>query len=211
MFRLSVMLIFMTMHGAAEAAPSVFLRSELGRAWWNTSNAEARVIGSSAGAVTTANLSKFIEATEIYGTYKICALSAVDAATYVGVDKAIQDEINLTLKTAQWRIETRTSNGIGVIAQSVLFEACDDIDNRGAAVLVTNAQTSQIMLFKPMGTFEPKPGMSKPIITAFLERPDARAPDPALFSFSSCTECGASTAVYYDVTRRKLYTEYNGH
>lgn len=211
MFRIYVFMACLAVHGMVLAAPSVFLRSEAGRTWWNVLNAEARVIGTSAGGVTSAKLSKFIEDTEEFNTYKVCALSAVVSDTYVGVDKAIQDEINSTLKSVNWRIEARTPNGISVVVQSVLYEACDDTNNRGAAVLVINAQTSDIMMFQPMGSFEPTKGVYKPILTAFLIRTEQGAVDPALFAFSSCTECGAATAVYYDVARRKLYTEYNNH
>lgn len=211
MLRLVAIILALVVHATVAAAPSVFLRSEPGRAWWNVLNAESRVIGTFAGAVSTAKLSKFIEDTETYNVYKVCALSAVAGDTYVGVDKAIQDEINATLRSVSFKIDARTPNGIPVVAQSVLYEACGDTDNRGAAVLVTNAQTSEVLLFVPMGSFEPTPGVYKPILTAFLSKPEQAAIDAPLFTFSSCTECGAATAVYYDVTRRKLYTEYNNH
>lgn len=211
MFRAFAFVLALAAHASVAAAPSVFLRTEAGRAWWNVLNAESRVIGTSAGLVTAAKLSKFIADTEAFNSYKVCALSAVVADTYVGVDKAIQDEINATLKHVSWRVDARTPNGIPVVAQSVLYEACDDTDNRGAAVLVADAHTSDIMLFVPMGSFEPTRGVRKPILTAFLSKPEQGAVDAPLFTFSSCTECGAATAVYYDVTRRKLYTEYNNH
>ena len=105
-------------------------------------------------------------------------------------------------------MEGVTPDGKRIVAQSVLFEECDDPDNRGAAVLVTNAQTSEVMMFERMGTFS---NNSNPIWTAFLLKPELDDPDPALFSYSHCTECGATTSIYYDVTRKKLYTEYNGH
>jgi hypothetical protein len=210
MFRLSLTLVLLALHGASAAAPSVFVRSEQGRSWWNTSTAESRVIGTSAGIITTAKLSKFVEDTVIYDAYKVCALSPVSADTYVGVDKAMQDEINATTKLVTWRFNSRTPNGVPLLIQSVLFEPCDG-DVGGAAVLVTDAQSGEIMLWQPMGSFNTSSNVTKPVVTAFLKRPEAGDKDPPLFSYSSCTECGESTAVYYDVTRRKLYTVYNGH
>ncbi len=195
---------------SASAAPTVFISEGRGEAWWNASSAKGRVTGRVAGGVTVAGLTKHIEETETYHTYKICALTEVQNDTYVGVDPSTQDSISATLPSVRWRVQARTPDGRRVVAQSVLYEDCDDADNRGAAVLVTDVKTSDILLFRPMGPGE-RNGASVPIWTAFLNRPEGKGPDVPLFSFSSCTECGAETAVYYDVTRKKMYTEYNGH
>jgi hypothetical protein len=163
-----------------------------------------------ANGVSAIELSKYIERTNVYWPFKVCALTEVQNDTYVGMDKATQDEINATLKLVHWRLEAVTPDGGRVTAQSVLYESCDDTENRGAALLVTDSTTSKPLLFEPMGPGELN-GASIPIWTAFLWKPDRQTPDAPLFSFSACTECGAATAVYYDVTRKKLYTEYNGH
>jgi len=153
-------------------------------------------------------LTKYIEATEIFDPYKVCALTPVVSDTYVGMDRKVQDDIARTMRTLEWRVDAVSPDDRRILAQSVLYEACDDRENRGAAVLVTDAQTSEILLFERIGVFTSN---RSPIWTAFLTRPEPGAPDAPLFTFSHCTECGAATAVYYDVTRKKLYTVYNGH
>ena len=59
---------------AALAAPSVFIPAG-SPAWWSADNAQGRVIGTTAGGVTVAQLSKFIEAAEIFSPYKVCSLT----------------------------------------------------------------------------------------------------------------------------------------
>lgn len=191
---------------AAAAAPSVFIPAGKS-AWWNAVDAKGRVIGTSAGSVTAAQLSKITEA-EVYSPYKVCSLSAVVSDTFVGLDKEKQDEIVRTLKTIHWRVDSTTPGGRQITAQSVIYEACDDPDNRGAAVLVTDHNSSEILMFRRMGVFTEN---SNPIWTAFLSKPEVGEDDPPLFSYSHCTECGAATNVYYDVTRKKLYGVYNDH
>ena len=192
---------------AATAAPSVFIPPD-SPAWWTAEKVQGRVIGTTAGRVTAAQLSKFIELTEQFYAYKVCSLASIANDTYVGLDKKTQDEIVQTLKGVEWRVENVRPGGGRIVAQNVLYEACDDAENRGAAVLVIDAQSSEIMMFERMGVFT---SSSSPIWTAFLSKPEPGDPDPPLFSYSHCTECGAATGVYYDVTRKKLYTEYNGH
>lgn len=191
----------------ASAAPSVFIPGG-SSAWWTADNGQGRVIGTNASGVSAARLSEYIEATESFYPYKVCSLTAVVQDTYVGLDRKIQDEIDQTVKSAQWRVEGVTPDGRRVLAQSVLYEACDDPENRGAAVLVTDARTNQVLLFERMGVFTSN---KSPIWTAFLRKPEPDDPDPPLLYYSHCMECGAATAVYYDVSRKKLYTEYNGH
>lgn len=195
---------------SAAAGPSIFISSGRGEAWWNAVSVKGSISGKLASGVSAAALSKYIEQTEEFYPYRICALAEVKNDTYAGVDRATQEDIGATLKFVNWRVQGVTPNGRRIVAQSVLYEACDEDENRGAAVLVTDAATSEIMLFEPMGPGS-RNGKSVPIWTAFLDKPDPRTPDAPVFSFSACTECGASTAVYYDVTRKKLYKEYNGH
>jgi hypothetical protein len=192
---------------ASFAAPSVFIPGG-DAAWWTADNAQGRVIGTTSGTVTGAKLGEFIEATEIYSPYKVCSLTPVANDTFVGLDKEKQDEINQTVRGMPWRLEGVAPGGRLFVAQSVLYEACDDTENRGGAVLVTDAQTGEIMMFQRMGVFTSN---RSPIWTAFLSSPSREDKDPPLFSYSHCTECGAETHIYYDVSRKKLYTEYNGH
>jgi hypothetical protein len=189
------------------AAPSVFIPAD-SSAWWTADKAQGRVLGSSAGSVTAEKLSSCIEATEIYDTYKVCSLASVAHDTFVGLGKKTQDEIGQTVRGIAWRLMAEAPGGRRFLAQSVLYEACNDAENRGGAVLVTDARTGEIMMFERMGIFTTNSG---PIWTAFLSLPAKEDTDPPLFSYSHCTECGVETHIYYDVTRKKLYTEYNGH
>jgi len=194
----------------AFASPSVFVRSESGSAWWISSRIESRVIGNRAGDVTAENLSKYIQDNQIYFSYEVCALAPVMSDTYVGVDKAAQDEIDKTRDALAPQIDVMTSDGTRLLVQSVLYEACDDPENRGAALLVTNRQTGDIVMWEPMGTYGTIEGASRPIITVFLSKSSSTDPDPPLFSYSHCYECSPSTAVYYDERRKKLYKIPNG-
>lgn len=189
----------------ASATPSVFVRGDAG-AWW-TQRMEARILGTAAGGVTTQRLSDFLEDTLIYGSYRVCSLEAVQNDTYVGLDRAAQAEINATLPHVAWRLTSATADGRRVLAQSVVFEGCDPDDPRGAALLITDAATNEIMLFQPMGDY----GEGDDTYPAWVVFLSPKEGAHELLSYSTCTECGARTYVYYDVTRRRIYTEYNGH
>ncbi len=191
---------------AANAAPSVFVRSELGGVWWN-GEMNARILGRAAGPVTAERLSAYLQEELIYGPYRVCALEAVQADTYVGIDRATQQEINATLPHVAWRAAGTTPDGRRVLAQSVLFEGCDADDPRGAALLVTDAASGEILRWEPLGG-RIVAGRSVPSWVLFVTPKEG---EHDLFSYSYCTECGDRTYVYYDVTRRRIYTEHNGH
>jgi hypothetical protein len=167
---------------------------------------EARVLGKAAGSVTLAPLNSFIEKSREYYAFKACALESVTSGTFVGLDKETQAEIDASAREARWQIAAITPDGRKVLAQSVLFEACDDEDLKGGALLVTDIGTGEVLLFEPLGTYT-SGGKTFPAWAMFLwpKRTDE------LFGYSGCTECGDLTRVYYDVTRKRLYTEYNGH
>jgi hypothetical protein len=167
----------------------------------------ARILGQSAGPVTTERLSAYLEREMIYGVYRICSLEAVQPDTYVGIDRATQAEINATQPEAAWRATGVTPDGRRVVGQSVLFEGCDPGDPRGAALLVTDATTGEVLHWEPLGERVVR-GVSVPSWVLFLHSKEG---DHDVFSYSGCAECGDRTYVYYDVTRRRIYTEYNGH
>lgn len=190
----------------ASAAPSVFVRAEGGYAWW-TRQMEARILGQSAGAVTAKQLSDFLDLTMEYYKYKVCSLEAVSADTYVGVDRVTQAEINSTLAGMTSGIESFAPGGRQILGQSVVFEGCDPDDPRGAALLVTDVVTGEILRWELTGTRSTDDGKEYPNWTLFLSKSEG----DELFSYARCTECSDRTNVYYDVTRRKIYTESNGH
>jgi len=189
----------------AFAGPSVFVHSAKGSAFWNSEKNVGRVLEQQAGPVTAKALSKFISDNRVYGEYAICALSAVAKDTYIGVDKEIALELKefsdkgLTI----YRVSATTPDGRPVIGQSVLFESCEG-DLKGAGILTYDARTGEVLMFKELTDAE------RPYWFAFLHPNTGRA-DSALFSYSPCLECGESTAAYFDVTRKRVYTEYNGH
>lgn len=191
---------------AATAAPSVFVQSEQGGVWWN-GQMNARILGRAAGPVTVESLSAYLEEELIYGPYRVCALEAVQADTFVGIDRPTQEEINATLPHVAWRANGTTPDGRRVLGQSVVFEGCDAEDPRGAALLVTDAASGEILRWEPLGP-RMVAGRSVPSWVLFINPKDG---DHDLFSYSYCTECGDRTYVYYDVTRRRIYTEHNGH
>lgn len=143
----------------------------------------------------------------IYGVYRVCSLEAVQPDTYVGIDRATQAEIDETQPQAAWRATGVTPDGRRVVGQSVLFEGCDPEDPRGAALLVTDAATGEVLHWEPLGERIVR-SVSVPSWVLFLHSKEG---DHDLFSYSGCLECGDRTHVYYDVTRRRIYTEYNGH
>ena len=192
---------------AASAAPSVFVRADKTEPW-ASGTVQARILGTSAGPVTAETLSAHIEETQIFYSYRVCALEAVQADTYVGVDRETQAEIDASRPHVAWRAEAIAPGGRKILGQSVVFEGCDD-GPKGAALLVTDAVTGEILLWLPLGTYTDDAGREQPMWVLFMTPREEG--DDALFSFSGCTECGARTYVYYDVTRRHIYTEYNGH
>lgn len=190
---------------AASAAPSVFVKGEPNSMWWDGAMT-ARILGEAAGPVTAKKLSDYIGETMIYHSYRVCALEPVAPDSFVGVDRATQTEIDSYKALSSWRAESVAPGGRRILGQSVLFEACDD-GPRGAALLVSDAATGEILRWQPMGNYTDRSGREVPIWVMFLDSKDG----DELFSFSLCRECGDRTHVYYDVTRRHVYAEHNGH
>lgn len=190
---------------AAGAAPSVFIKADATTPFWN-GTAEARILGKNAGRVTADVLSKYLADTMLYGTYAVCALEAASADSFVGLDRESQAGIDAYRPHATWRAEATAPGGRRVIGQSVLFESCDG-ELKGAALLVSDAATAEILRWEPLGNGVDDRGHSVPSWVMFIKP----AEGDELFGYSGCTECGARTNVYYDVTREKIYTEYNGH
>ncbi len=191
---------------AAAAAPSVFVRDEAGLGWWSRPM-EARILGKAAGPVTTDKLNAYLADELVYGVYSVCSLEAVEPDTFVGIDRSTQAQINETLRNVIWRVAATTPDGRRVIGQSVVFEGCGQEEPRGGALLVTDAASGEVLRWEPLGTRVGERGNTYPAWTLFL----APKHGDELFSYSGCTECGDRTYGYYDVTRRRIYTEYNGH
>lgn len=190
---------------AASAAPSVFVQSSPNSAFWNSEKTIGRVLEKQAGPVTAKALSKYIEDERMFGPYEVCSLSPATRDAYVGVDKEAAAELQV-YDSKNWtiyRTAATTPDGRQVIGQSVLFESCDG-GLKGAGVLAYDAKTGEVLMFQEITDSE------KPYWFAFLS-PNTDKADSRLFSYSSCQECGSSTAVYYDVTRKRIYIEYNGH
>lgn len=189
----------------AEANPSVFVRSEPGFAWW-LRQMEGRVLGKSAGPVSAEDLSTYLEETMLYSPYRVCSLEPIQEDTFVGIDREAQSEIDATQADVSWQMEAATPDSRRVLGQSVVFEGCDQEDPRGAALLVTDNATGEILRWQPLGQVSDGT-RSYPVWVLFLYPRN----DDELFSYSGCTECGDRTNVYYDVTRKRIYTEHNGH
>jgi hypothetical protein len=206
MYKAIFLAILFSLPTSASADPSVFVRSDRNMAWWG-GTFEARIIGQQAGNVTTKKLSDYLEKEMVFSPYAICSLKSVDSTTFVGLDKETQEEIAATLPHVSWRQLGKTPDGQDIAGQVVLFEGCDKEDPRGAALLVTDIQSSEILKWLPIGNTTGEKGGSEPTWVMFMEA----GQDGELFAYSGCTECGARTSVYYDVTRKRVYTEYNGH
>lgn len=191
--------------GPAAGEPSVFLRAGPTQPWWNGS-IEARILRTSAGTISAKQLSDYVAETILYSPYSVCALEAVTGDTYVGLDKATQDQLEQYRPMTTWRVEALTPDGRKVVGQSVLFESCD-AEVRGAALLITDAASNEILRWEIMGDRYDEQGNTHPAWALFLSLKEG----DELFSYSGCLECGARTDVYYDVTRKRIYTEYNGH
>ena len=189
----------------AVASPSVFVRGESGFAWW-LREMEGRILGKAAGPVTAEKLSAYLAVTMIYSPYKVCSLEAAQLDSFVGIDRATQAEIQESGQHAVWRIEATTPDGRPVVGHSVIFEGCDEEDPRGAALLVTDKNSGEVRRWQVLGQ-NYNGEKSYPAWVMFLHPKQG----DELFSFSGCLECGDRTHVYYDVTRKSIYTEHNGH
>ncbi len=202
MIRVLMIAALLMISTVTQATPSVFVHDEPGMAWW-TRQMEVRIVGKTAGTVTVKQLSTYLEETMIYSSYSVCALEAIQSDTFVGINRKTQTEIDQYRAHVSWRQEGITPDGRKVLGQSVVFEACDPDAPRGAALLVTDQTTGEILRWEPIGERIREGSKSFPAWVLFLS---PRA-DDELFSYSGCTECDASTNVYYDVTRKKIYVE----
>lgn len=202
MMRMILAVLLLAASASVQAAPSVFVRAERGTAWWDGA-INARILGTAAGPVTVKRLSDYLAETLIYYPYEVCTLEPVQIDTYVGIDRVTQSEIDAYRGQVRWRIDAVTPDGRKLLAQSVVFEGCASDDPRGAALLVTDAASGAILRWQPLG--DRGDGVSAWVLFLTPSEGDD------LFSFSGCTECGDRTYVYYDVTRRHIYTEHNGH
>ncbi|MGN7928640.1 hypothetical protein [Sphingopyxis sp. 22461] len=205
---ISIVGIFSLLAAPASAAPSVFVKSEPNSMWWDGAMT-ARILGTSAGPVTAEKLSAYLEKTMIYYSYRVCSLEAVQGDTFVGIDRATQLQIDEYRPHVSWRAESVAPGGRRILGQSVVFEGCEADDPRGGALLVTDIATGEILRWVPMGSYTNKSGDAVPIWVMFLDPRHEGGED--LFSTSLCRDCGDRTHVYYDVTRRHIYTEHNGH
>lgn len=187
------------------AAPSVFVQSSKGSAFWNSDKNVGRVLDKQAGPVTAKTLTKYLADNSLFDPFEVCALSAAGKDSYVGIDKEAAAELRQFDEKgwATYRVAATSPNGRSMVGQSILFETCDGT-LKGAAVLAFDAKTGEVLMFKEVTDVE------RPHWFAFVH-PKTDKGDSVLFSYSSCLECGASTAVYFDVTRGRIYTEYNGH
>ncbi|WP_132469813.1 hypothetical protein [Novosphingobium sp. ST904] len=190
---------------AVNAAPSVFVKKEPNSMWWDGAM-NARILGQAAGPVTVKKLSDFIGETMIYYSYTVCSLEPVGPDTFGGIDRDTQTEIDGYKAQSSWRAESVAPGGRRILGQSVVFEGCDD-GPRGAALLVTDTMTGEILRWQPMGNYTDNAGREVPIWVMFLDPKQGEE----LFSTSLCRECGDRTHIYYDITRKHVYAEHNGH
>ena len=75
--------ILLMIASSASAAPSVFVQSAPGLAFWNSDKNLGRVLEKQAGPITSKALTKFISDNRLYGPYEVCALSAATRESYV--------------------------------------------------------------------------------------------------------------------------------
>lgn len=194
-----------SMSSSLGAAPSVFVRSDPGMGWWLRAM-EGRILGKAVGPVTTEKLSAYLADTMIYSPYRVCALEAAGSDTFVGLDRPTQAEIESSRLHTSWRVTAVTPDERTVVGQSVVFEGCDAEDPRGAALMVTDAVSGEILRWQILGDRYDEE-KSFPAWALFLYPRE----NDELFSYAGCMECGDRTLVYYDVTRKRIYTEHNGH
>lgn len=188
------------------AAPSVFVRPAGSDAWW-LAEMDGRVLQKAAGPISAEAVTAHILETTIYDVYTVCSLEAVANDTFVGLDRQSQEEIDRTEREVRWRIDTVTAEGRAITAQSVIYEACDDDEKRGAALLVSDALTNKILRWIPIDTRYVSDDKIAPTWVLFLLPPEG----DELFGYSGCSECGARTNAHYDGRREHIYVEYNGH
>lgn len=191
----------------ANAAPSVFVKSEPNGMWWN-GEITARVIGKSSGSTTVEKLNAYIDETIAYYSYSVCSLDSVSSETFVGMDRQTQAEIDM-YKPYTWEVTSIAPDGRKIRGQIVVYEGCETADPRGAALLVTDADTGQILRWQTFGYYDSEKDAYQPIWVVFI-KPREDSSDE-LFSTSICLECGDATYHYYDISRKHVYFEHNGH
>jgi hypothetical protein len=182
---------------AAYAAPAVFVSPKQGHAWWTTQPI-VRPMMKSIDGIPLAALNSFRKNVEVMAQ-DLCYAEDVKRTTYVGLTRETQAEIDETLSSLKgdpFRQIVTTPDGRRYIARAAIGEECDTKTPVGM-VIIYDAQTRVIT---DLQTYENDP-------FNFLWPADG----PALLGLSGCFECGDSNSLYYDVTRRKFYWEYDGH
>lgn len=179
---------------AALSRPVVFVSNKVGNAWWATKPL-ARPMGKVVDGVSVAALNEYRSANETLPD-EICFAEALEKDSIVGLDRETQQAIDETLashKGNPFHRSSTTPDGKQFTVRAAVYQACGGAV--GGAILVIGADRKI-----KHATFHDDD------LLTFLWP----AESPALVGASGCFECGDWSSLYYDVTRKRFYWEYEG-
>lgn len=180
----------------ASAVPSVFLAPEKLSAWY-THKAVVRPMGKTVDGIPLLKLNAYRK--QRWPEFsELCYAEGAGKDTYVGLDRATQDEITkqLTdLKHDPFIQRFSTLDGRKLVARVAIQETCD-AKQKGAMIIVYDPATTEIL---DVLEWEDDP---------FRFLWPARG--EGLLAHSSCFECGDWNVGFYDVSRKRFYWEAQG-
>lgn len=194
MKRLALLLLSLLVGVAPSAAIGAIFIMPGTESWWLSKNV-VRIMGKQVDAVPLAAINSYLQ--QNAAADELCFVEGLETAQIIGLHRQTQQHIDATFKregTSVFRLTAAIPDGRTVVVRSGIYEECDG--TTGGLVLVYELGTSDIAL---ASVTEDQP-------FNFLFKADR----PALAGSGSCFECGDWNSLYYDVTRKKFYWEYEG-
>ena len=176
------------------ARPTVFIAGKAGNAWW-TNKPVARPMSKAVDGVSVASLNVYRSNHET-APDEICYVDALEKDSVLGLDRKTQQAIDESLgqhKGHPFHRSAVTADGKPFTVRVAVYESCSG--TVGGAILVIGPD-------------------HKLEHAAFHDDDPLKflwpAESPALVGASGCFECGDWSSLYYDVTRKRFYWEYEG-
>lgn len=178
----------------SHSRPFVFIADKSGYAWWSAKPI-ARPMSQNVDGVSIAAMNEYRASNETLPD-KICFADPLEVDSIVGLDRATQESIDRSIaahKGNPFLRSSTTPDGKPFRVRAAVYQTCEGA--LGGAVLVIGENRKL-----EHATFRDDN------VLTFLWPTDR----PALVGASSCFECGDWSSLYYDVTRKRFYWEYEG-
>jgi hypothetical protein len=179
---------------SASAQSLVFHRAEQNDGWW-LAQYTVRVTGTSVNGFSLATINRARD--RVIGEEGYCYVEAVTRSGTIGVDRVTQSAVTETfngLADDPFQLTATVTGGRAITAQVFAFEECSG--RTGLAIIVFEGSHIRRVL-------EQNPEGSRHFW--YLRRASE-----GHIEYSSCFFCGDISAIYFDATANRVYTEYLG-